>query len=137
MKGDRTMNKKAKKTTVTLEDLQKVNIIPFDEKPLEFDKIKASKAYILWEKSVTDPKSLTREEKDWLFEQFYYNGTMNAIRIGGWSIIYPTAKMFLVQNDNWRDWKLYSAFDKTSIRNNLKFAGGCREIIEYTKKEAK
>lgn len=131
------MNKKTKKTTVTIEDLQKVNIIPFAEKPWEFDKIKTSKAYMLWEKSVTDPKSLTREEKDWLFGQFYYNGTMNTIRIGGWSIIYPTAKMFLVQDDNWRDWKLYSAFDKTSIRNNLKFAGGCREILEYTKKEAK
>ena len=137
MKGDRTMNKKTKKPTLTLEWLQKFNVIPFDEKPWEFDKLKTSKAYMIWEKSVTDPKSLTREEKDWVFEQFCYNGTMNAIHIGGWAIIYPTVRTFLVQSDNWRDWKLYSAFDKTSIRKQFRGVGGCREIIEYTKKEAK
>lgn len=132
------MNKETKKTTDTIEALQKVSIFPFVEKPCEFEKIKTSKAYILWEKSVTDPKSLTREEKDWLFEQFYYNGTLNAIRIGGWAITYPTAKKFLVQSaDNWREWKLYFAFDKTSIRNNFKFAGGCGEIMEYPKQEVK
>ena len=131
------MNKETKKTTVTIETLR-TNIIPFVAKPCEFDKIKTSKAYILWEKSVTDPKSLTREEKDWLFEQFCYTETPNVIRIGGWKITYPTAKRFLVQSaDNWRDWRVYSAFDKTSIRNHFKFAGGCGEIIEYTKKEAK
>ena len=131
------MNKETKKTTDTIEDLQKVSIFPFVEKPCEFEKIKTSKAYILWEKSVTDPKSLTREEKDWVFEQFCYNGTMNAIHIGGWAIIYPTVRTFLVQSDNWRDWKLYSAFDKTSIRKQSRGVGGCREIIEYTKKEVK
>lgn len=131
------MNKETKKTTDTIEALQKVSIFPFVKKPCEFEKIKTSKAYILWEKSVTDLKSLTREEKDWVFEQFCYNGTMNAIHIGGWAIIYPTVRTFLVQSDNWRDWKLYSAFDKTSIRNNFKFAGGCGEIMEYPKQEVK
>lgn len=131
------MNKETKKTTDTIEALQKVSIFPFVKNPCEFEKIKTSKAYILWEKSVTDPKSLTREEKDWVFEQFCYNGTMNAIHIGGWAIIYPTVRTFLVQSDNWRDWKLYSAFDKTSIRKQFRGVRGCREIIEYTKKEAK
>ena len=133
------MNKKTKKTTDTIEALRKVSIFPFVEKPCEFDKIKTSKAYILWEKSVTDPESLTREEKDWLFEQFCYQSCYTeTIRIGGWRITYPTAKMFLVQSaDSRREWRLYSAFDKTSIRNHFKFAGGCGEIIEYTKKETK
>ena len=131
------MNKETKKITVTIETLR-TNIFPFVGKPCEFDKIKTSKAYILWEKSVTNPKSLTREEKDWLFEQFCYTETPNVIRIGGWKITYPTTKMFLVQSaDNWRDWRVYSAFDKTSIRNHFKFVGGCGEIIEYTKKETK
>ncbi len=132
------MNKEEKKTDVPLETLRLANIFPFVEKPCEFESLKASKAYVLWEKSVTDPKSLTREDKDWLFEQFCYNvrtDSPNVIHVGGWRIAYPTAKRFLVQSaDNWRNWRLYMAFDKTSVRRFLK---GCGEIMEYPKKEAK
>lgn len=127
-----------KKTAVPLEALRLANIFPFVEKPCGFDEMKASKAYVLWEKSVTDSKSLTREEKDWLFEQFCYNvrsSNANVIHVGGWSIAFPTAKKFLVQSpDNWRNWRMYMAFDKTSIRSFLR---GCGEIMEYPKKETK
>lgn len=132
------MNKEEKKTAVPLEALRLANIFPFVERPCGFDEMKASKAYVLWEKSVTDPKSLTREEKDWLFEQFCYNvrtDAPNVIHIGGWRIAYPTAKKFLVQSaDSWRNWRLYMAFDKTSVR---RFLRGCGEIMDYPKKETK
>lgn len=132
------MNKEEKKTAIPLEALRLVNIFPFVDEPRNFEEVKASKAYVLWEKSVTDPKSLTREEKDWLFEQFCYNtrtDAPNVIHVGGWRIAYPTAKKFLVQSaDSWRNWRLYMAFDKTSVR---RFIRGCGEIMEYPKKETK
>ena len=130
--------KTEEKKTVPIEAMKLANIFPFVEDPCDFEKVKASKAYILWEKSVTDPRSLTREEKDWLFEQFCHNvrtDSPNVIHVGGWRIAYPTARKFLVQSPyNWRNWNLYMAFDKTSIRRFLK---GCGEIMEYPKKETK
>lgn len=132
------MNKEEKKPVIPLEALRLANIGPFVEKPCGFDEMKASKAYVLWEKSVTDPKSLTREEKDWLFEKFCCNirtDSPNVIHIGGWRIAYPTAKRFLVQSPgNWRKWRLYTAFDKTSIRRCIR---GCGEIMKYPEKETK
>lgn len=128
------MNKEEKKPAVPLEALRLANIFPFVEKPCDFEEAKASKAYVLWEKSVTDPRSLTREEKDWLFERFCCNvrsSAPNVIHVGGWRIAYPTAKRFLVQDRyDWRAWREYAAFDKTSIRRFLKW---CGEIIEYPK----
>lgn len=130
--------KTEEKKSVPIDAVRLANIFPFVEKPCDFEEVKASKAYILWEKSVTDPKSLTREEKDWLFEQFCHNvrtDSPNVIHIGGWRIAYPTARKFLVQSpDCWRNWRLYTAFDKTSIR---RFLIGCGEIMEYPKKETK
>ena len=130
--------KTGEKKSVPIEALRLANIFPFVENPCGFDEVKVSKAYVLWEKSVTDPKSLTREEKDWLFEQFCYNvrtDAPNVIHVGGWRIAYPTAKRFLVQDRyNWRSWRDYAAFDRTSTR---RFLRGCGEIIEYPKHKEK
>lgn len=47
-----------------IETMKTVNLYPFTDKPCPVDELKESKAYRLWEKSIKDPKSLTRDEKD-------------------------------------------------------------------------
>ena len=104
--------------------------------PSTIEALKASRAYRLWEKSITNPKSLTRDEKDWLADQFMsstYNASGNCIPVGGWMMRFPTAKKYLVQNAySMRDFRVYYAFDKTSLRNRLGREAGT--ILEYPEK---
>lgn len=120
-----------------IEKMKMSNLWVFGEwKPASIESLKASKAYTLWEKSIADPKSLARDEKDWLASQFIdstYNSAGNCIALGGWMMRFPTAKKYLVQNAySMRDYRVYYAFDKTSLRNRLGREAGI--ILEYPEK---
>lgn len=116
-----------------IETMKTVNLYPFTDSPCPVDELKGSKAYKLWEKSIENPKSLTRDEKDWLAEKFneqtFYT-VGNGISNMGWRLIFPTAKKYLVQDDyDCRKYRIYYGFDKTSVRNATYSKRG--EIIEY------
>ena len=126
--------KKVKRTPEEIEKIKMSNLWVFTRwEPATLESIKSSKAYQLWEKSINDPKSLTRDEKDWLAEKFIdstYNSSGNCIPLGGWMMRFPTAKKYLVQNAySMRQFRVYYAFDKTSLRKYLKSEAG--EIFEY------
>ena len=103
--------------------------------PQPIENVKQSRAYMLWEKSIKNPKSLTRDEKDWLAEKFNgscYNTEGNCIPLGGWMMRFPTAKKYLVQDKyEYKRYTLRYAFDKTSLRKAL--YGEAGEILEYNK----
>lgn len=105
--------------------------------PSSMEKLKASKAYQLWEKSIDDPKSLTRDEKDWIAREFtgnIHNCSGNCIPLGGWMMRFPTAKKYLVQDRySMRNFRVYYAFDKTSLRKAL--GSGAGKILEYPEKK--
>ena len=120
-----------------IETMKRVNLYPFVDKPCDIEQLKASKAYILWEKSIEDPKSLTRDEKDWLAskfnEQTFYT-VGNGISNMGWRLIFPTAKKYLVQDDyDCRKYRIYYGFDKTSVREATGNKKG--EILEYKRQK--
>lgn len=114
---------KTKKNTTNTEAVKTANLRAFVEKPCTMEQLKASKAYILWEKSIDTPSRLTRAEKDWLAREFtsnVFNRKPNVIHLGGWELTYPTAKHYLVQDEpGSRTWREYRAFDKTSLREAL------------------
>lgn len=119
------------------ENMKTANLWVFvNWEPASHESLKASKAYALWEKSIDDPKSLTREEKDWLADKFIdsaYSASGNCIPSGGWMMRFPTAKRYLVQDAySTRDYRVYYAFDKTSLRSRLGREAGV--ILEYPAK---
>lgn len=116
-----------------IETLKTVNLYPFTDKPCPVEDLKESKAYKLWEKSIKDPKSLTRDEKDWIAREFMsqsFYAVGNGLSVRGWRLIFPTAKKYLVQEeDSPRRYYVYYGFDKTSVREATMNRRG--EIIEY------
>lgn len=101
--------------------------------PSSTESLKASRHYALWEKAIDNPEKLTREEKDWLAAKFIECGSMNIVKLGGWAMCFPTAKKYLVQDKyDMRSWRMYSAFNKTSLRKAL--YGACGQIAEYPEK---
>lgn len=119
--------------TKRIETMKTVNMYPFSDNPCPVEELKMCKAYKLWEKSIVDPKSLTRDEKDWIAREFasqllYTVG--NGVSVRGWRLIFPTAKKYLVQEeDSPRRYYAYYGFDKTSVREAAMNKRG--EIIEY------
>lgn len=120
-----------------IETMKRVNLYPFVDKPCDVESLKASKAYILWEKSIEDPKSLTRDEKDWIAREFASQAIYavgNGISVRGWRLIFPTAKKYLVREENNpRNYYVYYGFDKTSVREATTNRRG--EIIEYKRQK--
>lgn len=120
-----------------IESMKTVNLYPFTAKPCDVESLKESKAYKLWEKSIEDPKSLTRDEKDWIAREFtsqsfYVIG--NGISVRGWRLIFPTAKKYLVQEEGSpRRYYVYYGFDKTSVREATGNKKG--EILEYKRQK--
>lgn len=114
---------KTKKNKIDTEAVKTANLRAFVQEPCTMEQLKASKAYILWEKSIDTPSKLTRAEKDWLVREFtsnVFNRKQNVIHLGGWELTYPTAKHYLVQDEpGSRTWREYKAFDKTSLREAL------------------
>lgn len=115
-----------------IETMKTFNLHPFVDNPCAEECIKNCGTYELWEKSIVDPKSLTRDEKDEIVRRFvsqvYYPGG-NSIAVRGWLFIFPTAKKYLVQDeDNPRSYYAYYGFDKTSVRKATMNRHG--EIIE-------
>lgn len=108
---------------ISPEAVKAANLRAFVQEPCATEQLKASKAYILWEKSIDTPNKLTRAEKDWLAREFtgnVFNRKQNVIHIGGWELTFPTAKRYLVQEEpGSRTWREYGAFDKTSLREAL------------------
>ena len=120
-----------------IDTLKTTNLWVFvQHEPMLIDNVKKSKAYMLWEKSIANPKSLTRDEKDWIAEKFTessYNTQGNCIPLGGWMMRFPTAKKYLIQDEyRPRNYTVYYAFDKTSLRKALMNRHGI--IMEYPKK---
>ena len=120
-----------------IDTLKTTNLWVFVEhEPALIDNVKKSKAYMLWEKSIANPKSLTRDEKDWIAEKFTessYNTQGNCIPLGGWMMRFPTAKKYLVQDEySPKNYTVHYAFDKTSLRKALMNRHGI--IMEYPKK---
>lgn len=115
-----------------IETLKTVNLYPFSNNPCPIEELKVSKAYGLWEKSIENPKSLTRDEKDWIAREFMrqsFYPVGNGISLRGWRLIFPTAKKYLVQEEGSpRRYYAYYGFDKTSIREATMNRHG--EIIE-------
>lgn len=108
-----------KKVTIDIDDLRQRCVYPFVNEPRPIEELRECKAYVLWEKSVTDPKTLTREEKDWLAKKFIDSMGLlpNAISVGGWRIVFPTAKKYLLQNQyNMKGYYVYYGFDRVSVR---------------------
>lgn len=103
-----------------IETMKTFNLYPFVDNPCEEWYIKKYGPYELWEKSIVDPKSLTRDEKDEIARRFVsqvYCPGGNGIAVRGWLFIFPTAKKYLVQEeDNPRRYYVYYGFDKTSVR---------------------
>jgi hypothetical protein len=122
-----------KKETVSIDDLRQRHVYPFVDEPRPMEELRRSKAYVLWEKSVTDPKSLTRLEKDWLAKEFIDSmGLPNAISVGGWRIVFPTAKKYLLQDQyDMREYRVYYGFDRASVRHATYNTRG--EIVEHGK----
>lgn len=122
-----------KKETASIDDLRQRHVYPFVDEPRPMEELKRSKAYVLWEKSVTDPKSLTRPEKDWLAKEFIGSmGLPNAISVGGWRIVFPTAKKYLLQDQyDTRGYRVYYGFDRASVRTATYNTRG--EIVEHGK----
>lgn len=122
-----------KKETIDIDDLRQRYVYPFVDEPRPMEELMQSKAYILWEKSVTDPKTLDRAEKDWLAKEFRRSmGLPNAISVGGWRIVFPTAKKYLIQDqDSVRVYLLYYGFDRASVRSAAMNTKG--EIVEHGK----
>lgn len=91
--------------------------------PISAEGLHACKAFILWEKSIENPKALTREEKDWIARQFNsctYFPHSSVICVGGWALKFPTVKKYLVNfKDDRSSWYEYYAFDKMSLRHAL------------------
>lgn len=116
-----------------IETMKTVNLYPFTDNPCPVEDLKESKAYRLWEKSIVDPKSLTRDEKDWIAREFVSQAFYtigNGISVRGWRLIFPTAKKYLVQEEGRpRGYYAYYGFDKTSVREATMNRRG--EIIEY------
>jgi len=114
---------KTKKNKIDTEAVKTANLRAFVQEPCTMEQLKASKAYILWEKSIDTPNKLTRAEKDWLAGEFMsnvFNRKQNVIHLGGWELTFPTAKHYLVQDEpGSRTWREYRAFDKTSLREAL------------------
>ena len=108
-----------------IENMKTANIWVFvNWEPQSFENIKGSRTYVLWEKSITDPGTLTREEKDWLAAEFVRcsvtYGSGNVICLGGWAMRFPTARKFLVNYKyDGGTWHEKYAFDKTSLRKAL------------------
>lgn len=123
---------KTKRNTIDTEAVKAASLRAFVQEPCSKEQLKASKAYILWEKSIDTPNRLTRAEKDWLARKFtsnVFNRKPNVIHIGGWELTYPTAKRYLVQEEpGSRTWREYRAFDKTSLREAIY---GIGKIIEF------
>lgn len=121
------------KETVNIDDLVRRHVYPFVDEPCAMEQLKASKAYILWEKSVADPKTLSRSEKDWLAKEFRHSiGLPNAISVGGWRIVFPTAKKYLMQDqDSPRTYHVCYGFDRASVRTAAMNMKG--EIVERGK----
>lgn len=119
-----------------IETMKTVNLYPFTDKPCPVEDLKKSKAYKLWEKSIVDPGSLTRDEKDWIAREFTsqaFYAVGNGISVRGWRLIFPTAKKYLVQEEGSpRRYYVYYGFDKTSVREATMNRRG--EIIEYKRK---
>lgn len=120
-----------------IDALKTANIWVFvQHEPALIDNVKKSKAYMLWEKAIVSPKSLTRDEKDWIAENFIqsaYSTQGNCIPLGGWMMRFPTAKKYLVQNEySPRNYTVYYAFDKTSLRKAIMNRRGV--ILEYPEK---
>ena len=120
-----------------IETMKTVNLYPFTDNPCPVEDIKESKAYKLWEKSIVDPKSLTRDEKDWIAREFasqaFYT-VGNGVSVRGWRLIFPTAKKYLVQEEGSpRRYYVYYGFDKTSVREATMNRRG--EIIEYKRQK--
>lgn len=114
---------KTKTNKIDTEAVKTANLRAFVQEPCTVEQLKASKAYILWEKSIDTPSKLTRAEKDWLAREFtsnVFNRKQNVIHLGGWELTYPTTKHYLVQDEpGSRTWREYRAFDKTSLREAL------------------
>lgn len=114
---------KTKNNKIDTEAVKTANLRAFVQEPCTMEQLKASKAYILWEKSIDTPSKLTRAEKDWLAREFasnVFNRKQNVIHLGGWELTFPTAKHYLVQDEpGSRTWREYKAFDKTSLREAL------------------
>lgn len=108
---------------ISPEAVKAANLRAFVQEPCAMEQLKASKAYILWEKSIDAPNRLTRDEKDWLARSFtdnVFSSKQNVIHIGGWELTFPAAKHYLVQDEpGSRTWREYRAFDKTSLREAL------------------
>lgn len=126
----------AQREAKRIETMKIGNLYPFVDDPCETWYIKNSGMYELWEKSIVDPKSLTRGEKDEIARRFasqvYYTGG-NGIAVRGWLFIFPTAKKYLVQDeDNPRSYYAYYGFDKTSVHKATMNRHG--EIIECKEK---
>lgn len=121
---------KTKNNKIDTEAVKTANLRAFVQEPCTMEQLKASKAYILWEKSIDTPSGLTRAEKDWLAREFnVFSGRQNVIHIGGWELTFPTAKHYLVQDGpGSRTWREYKAFDKTSLREALY---GIGKIMEF------
>ena len=117
---------------ISTEAIKIANLRTFVQEPCSMEQLKASKAYILWEKSIDTPNKLTRAEKDWLARNFTDNvfcRKQNVIHIGGWELTFPTAKHYLVQEEpGSRTWREYRAFDKTSLREAMY---GIGKIMEF------
>lgn len=116
-----------------VETMKTVNLYPFTDNPCPVEDLKGSKAYRLWEKSIENPKSLTRDEKDWIAREFMsqsFYAVGNGLSVRGWRLIFPTAKKYLVQEEGSpRRYYAYYGFDKTSVREATMNRRG--EIIEY------
>ena len=123
---------KTKTNKTNTEAVKAANLRTFVQEPCTKEQLKASKAYILWEKSIDTPNKLTRAEKDWLAREFtsnVFNRRQNVIHLGGWELTYPTTKHYLVQDEpGSRTWREYRAFDKTSLREALY---GIGKIMEF------
>lgn len=120
-----------------IDTLKTANLWVFvQHEPMPIDNVKKSKAYTLWEKSIASPKSFTRDEKDWIAENFIqssYGAQGNCIALGGWMMRFPTAKKYLVQDEySPRNYRVYYAFDRTSLRKALMNRRGV--ILEYPEK---
>lgn len=115
-----------------IETIKTFNLYPFVDNPCSTWEIKNSGTYELWEKSIVDPKSLTRDEKDEIARRFVnqvFCTHGNGIAVRGWMFIFPTAKKYLVrEEDNPRRYYVYYGFDKTSVRKATMNRRG--EIIE-------
>lgn len=133
--------KKARTATQTeaqrIENMKLANLYPFTELPCAMHELKQSKAYGLWVKSIENPKSLTRDEKDWIAREFMsqsFYAVGNGLSVRGWRLIFPTAKKYLVQEeDSPRRYYVYYGFDKTSVREATMNRRG--EIIEYKRQK--